>query len=142
MDKTKHVSFLCCFGIKTNGLSVKLLSRSFPLNQNQPLHVIIAMTLQAFHGSACCFRSHLLHFSSSTASSPPFLASRRFQSCPSTRKSLKLNCSSSGNNGDQDYLLDAPVSVGDGFSFSGGKYSDGPSPSDEWFKQGKKVTTN
>ncbi|KAG4393483.1 hypothetical protein GLYMA_03G097300v4 [Glycine max] len=39
----------------------------------------------------------------------------------------------------QDYLLDAPVSVGDGFSFSGGKYSDGPSPSDEWFKQGKKV---
>ncbi|RZC19933.1 Haloalkane dehalogenase isoform C [Glycine soja] len=139
MDKTKHVSFLCCFGIKTNGLSVKLLSRSFPLNQNQPLHVIIAMTLQAFHGSACCFRSHLLHFSSSTASSPPFLASRRFQSCPSTRKSLKLNCSSSGNNGDQDYLLDAPVSVGDGFSFSGGKYSDGPSPSDEWFKQGKKV---
>ncbi|KAG5054692.1 hypothetical protein JHK85_007202 [Glycine max] len=97
------------------------------------------MTLQAFHGSACCFRSHLLHFSSSTASSPPFLASRRFQSCPSTRKSLKLNCSSSGNNGDQDYLLDAPVSVGDGFSFSGGKYSDGPSPSDEWFKQGKKV---
>ncbi|KAG5042920.1 hypothetical protein JHK87_006835 [Glycine soja] len=139
MDKTKRVSFLCCFGIKTNGLSVKLLSRSFPLNQNQPLHVIIAMTLQAFHGSACCFRSHLLHFSSSTASSPPFLASRRFQSCPSTRKSLKLNCSSSGNNGDQDYLLDAPVSVGDGFSFSGGKYSDGPSPSDEWFKQGKKV---
>uniref|UniRef100_A0A0R0KSQ8 AB hydrolase-1 domain-containing protein n=1 Tax=Glycine max TaxID=3847 RepID=A0A0R0KSQ8_SOYBN len=101
MDKTKRVSFLCCFGIKTNGLSVKLLSRSFPLNQNQPLHVIIAMTLQAFHGSACCFRSHLLHFSSSTASSPPFLASRRFQSCPSTRKSLKLNCSSSGNNGDQ-----------------------------------------
>ncbi|WVZ17415.1 hypothetical protein V8G54_010397, partial [Vigna mungo] len=39
----------------------------------------------------------------------------------------------------QDYLLDAPVSVGDGFSFSGGKYSEGPSPSDEWFKQGKMV---
>ncbi|PNX93588.1 haloalkane dehalogenase [Trifolium pratense] len=38
-----------------------------------------------------------------------------------------------------DYLLDAPVSVGDGFSFSGGKYSDGPNPSDEWFKQGKMV---
>ncbi|KAJ0053035.1 hypothetical protein Pint_03106 [Pistacia integerrima] len=36
-----------------------------------------------------------------------------------------------------DYLIDAPVSVGDGFSFSGGKYSDGSSPSDEWFKQGK-----
>lgn len=70
----------------------------------------------------------------------------------------------------QDYLLDAPVSIGDGFSFSGGqisellcfplksriliyssqmvcvfffvwtgKYSDEPSPADEWFKQGKFV---
>ncbi|KOM58489.1 hypothetical protein LR48_Vigan11g152300 [Vigna angularis] len=96
------------------------------------------MALQAFYGSACCFHSHLLHTSSSTTASPPFLAARRFQSCPS-RKSLKLNCSSSGNNDDQDYLLDAPVSVGDGFSFSGGKYSEGPSPSDEWFKQGKMV---
>ncbi|KAK3011535.1 hypothetical protein RJ639_011575, partial [Escallonia herrerae] len=37
----------------------------------------------------------------------------------------------------QDYLLDAPVSVGDGFSFSGGKYSDGENPADEWFKKGK-----
>ncbi|KAK3003313.1 hypothetical protein RJ639_018335, partial [Escallonia herrerae] len=35
-----------------------------------------------------------------------------------------------------DYLLDAPVSVGDGFSFSGGKYSDGNNPADEWFKKG------
>ncbi|KAL2319401.1 hypothetical protein Fmac_028370 [Flemingia macrophylla] len=96
------------------------------------------MALQAFHGSACCFHSHLLHSSSTTASSP-FLGSRRFQPCPSARKPLKLSCSSRGNNGDQDYLLDAPVSVGDGFSFSGGKYSDGPSPSDEWFKQGKMV---
>lgn len=70
----------------------------------------------------------------------------------------------------QDYLLDAPVSVGDGFSFSGGKnflnrsvcslremlgfinwgfsvfltgkYSDEPSPADEWFKQGKIVSSN
>ncbi|KAJ4843226.1 hypothetical protein Tsubulata_008730 [Turnera subulata] len=38
-----------------------------------------------------------------------------------------------------DYLIDAPVSAGDGFSFSGGKYSDGSSPSDEWFTQGKIV---
>ncbi|TKY68788.1 Haloalkane dehalogenase [Spatholobus suberectus] len=103
------------------------------------------MALQAFHGSACCFHSHPHSSSSSSTASPPFPASRRFPSCPSTRKSLKLNCSSSGNNGDQDYLLDAPVSVGDGFSFSGvssiltGKYSDGPGPSDEWFKQGKMV---
>ncbi|GKA34696.1 uncharacterized hydrolase [Tanacetum coccineum] len=36
-----------------------------------------------------------------------------------------------------DYLLDAPVQAGDGFSFSGGKYSDGPNPADDWFKQGK-----
>lgn len=35
--------------------------------------------------------------------------------------------------------MDAPVSVGDGFSFSGGKYSDGPNPADEWFKRGKIV---
>ncbi|XP_020525497.1 uncharacterized protein LOC18438190 isoform X1 [Amborella trichopoda] len=40
---------------------------------------------------------------------------------------------------DEGYLIDAPVSVGDGFSFSGGKYSDAPSLSDEWFKQGKIV---
>ncbi|KAL3652770.1 hypothetical protein CASFOL_002451 [Castilleja foliolosa] len=39
----------------------------------------------------------------------------------------------------RDYLLDAPVSLGDGFSFSGGKYSDESSPADEWFKQGKFV---
>ncbi|KAJ9176695.1 hypothetical protein P3X46_011979 [Hevea brasiliensis] len=54
----------------------------------------------------------------------------------SPRKSLRLTCSS---NGDDDYLIDAPVSAGDGFSFSGGKYSDEPSPADEWFKQGKMV---
>lgn len=35
--------------------------------------------------------------------------------------------------------MDAPVSMGDGFSFSGGKYSDEPSPADEWFEQGKIV---
>ncbi|XP_021637637.2 uncharacterized protein LOC110633369 isoform X1 [Hevea brasiliensis] len=55
----------------------------------------------------------------------------------SPRKSLRLTCSSNGD--DQDYLIDAPVSAGDGFSFSGGKYSDEPSPADEWFKQGKMV---
>ncbi|CAN6462794.1 unnamed protein product [Victoria cruziana] len=41
--------------------------------------------------------------------------------------------------GDEDYLIDAPVSIGDGFYFSGGKYSDEPSRSDEWFKKGKIV---
>ncbi|KAE8038024.1 hypothetical protein FH972_010571 [Carpinus fangiana] len=66
-------------------------------------------------------------FSSSTASQPQ------------RRKFLKLTCKSNSNDNDQDYLIDAPVSVGDGFSFSGGKYSDLPSPSDEWFKQGKIV---
>ncbi|XP_059626299.1 uncharacterized protein LOC132269212 [Cornus florida] len=52
------------------------------------------------------------------------------------RKSSGLSCRSSI---DDDYLLDAPTSVGDGFSFSGGKYSDGPNPADEWFKKGKIV---
>lgn len=36
-------------------------------------------------------------------------------------------------------MIDAPESIGDGFSFSGGKYSDGPSRSNEWFAQGKMV---
>ncbi|KAK2649739.1 hypothetical protein Ddye_017228 [Dipteronia dyeriana] len=49
--------------------------------------------------------------------------------------SLKISCKSY----EDDYLIDAPESVGDGFSFSGGKYSDGSSPSDEWFEQGKIV---
>ncbi|KAI5679869.1 hypothetical protein M9H77_01096 [Catharanthus roseus] len=48
-----------------------------------------------------------------------------------------LSCRSSS--GDEEYLLDAPVSAGDGFSFSGGKYSDEPSPADEWFMKGKIV---
>ncbi|KAK9669568.1 hypothetical protein RND81_13G140300 [Saponaria officinalis] len=48
-------------------------------------------------------------------------------------------CRSSGDQGEDYYLLDAPVSAGDGFSFSGGKYADGSSPADEWFKQGKMV---
>ncbi|KAL3828964.1 hypothetical protein ACJIZ3_017766 [Penstemon smallii] len=53
------------------------------------------------------------------------------------RKKLSLfTCRSSG---DSDEDLYAPYSIGDGFSFSGGKYSDEPSPADEWFKQGKIV---
>ncbi|KAA8543584.1 hypothetical protein F0562_021670 [Nyssa sinensis] len=55
------------------------------------------------------------------------------------RKSLRFSCRSSSSDRDDDYLLDAPVSAGDGFSFSGGKYSDGPNPADEWFKKGKIV---
>ncbi|KAJ1399393.1 Alpha/Beta hydrolase fold [Sesbania bispinosa] len=140
MDKTKQNTFHFYVDIKSpNGLSVKLL---FPLHSptNHCIVLLLAMAIQAFQGSSsCCFYSHL--HSSSTTASPSILATRWFQSlgpCPS-RRSLKLNCSANGNNGDQDYLLDAPVSVGDGFSFSGGKYSDQPSPSDEWFKQGKMV---
>ncbi|KAH9299219.1 hypothetical protein KI387_030901, partial [Taxus chinensis] len=37
------------------------------------------------------------------------------------------------------YLVDAPVMVGDGFSFGGGKYSDVPTKADEWFQQGKLI---
>lgn len=36
-------------------------------------------------------------------------------------------------------MLYVPESAGDGFSFSGGKYSDEPNPADEWFKKGKIV---
>ncbi|KAG0609934.1 hypothetical protein M758_7G025300 [Ceratodon purpureus] len=39
----------------------------------------------------------------------------------------------------EDYLIDAPVSMGDGFSFSGGKYSDELGRADEWFARGKMV---
>ncbi|KAG6418016.1 hypothetical protein SASPL_120214 [Salvia splendens] len=56
----------------------------------------------------------------------------------SRKRNLPLICRSNSDS-DEDYLLDAPVSIGDGFSFSGGKYSDEPSPADEWFKQGKIV---
>ncbi|KAL3653294.1 hypothetical protein CASFOL_002975 [Castilleja foliolosa] len=55
------------------------------------------------------------------------------------KKNNLLTCRSSNNDANEDYLLDAPVSLGDGFSFSGGKYSDESSPADEWFKQGKFV---
>ncbi|KAL2470792.1 alpha/beta-Hydrolases superfamily protein [Abeliophyllum distichum] len=53
-----------------------------------------------------------------------------------TKKKPPRFCCQSSSDSNEDYLLDAPVSVGDGFSFSGGKYSDEPSPADEWFKQG------
>ncbi|KAJ8449033.1 hypothetical protein Cgig2_004088 [Carnegiea gigantea] len=55
------------------------------------------------------------------------------------KKSLTFKCRSLGGQEEDYYLLDAPVSAGDGFSFSGGKYSDGSGPADEWFKQGKMV---
>ncbi|KAG6415505.1 hypothetical protein SASPL_122917 [Salvia splendens] len=55
------------------------------------------------------------------------------------KRNLPLICRSSSDSDEEDYLLDAPVSIGDGFSFSGGKYSDEPSPADQWFKQGKIV---
>ncbi|GAB2234620.1 hypothetical protein Droror1_Dr00003877 [Drosera rotundifolia] len=57
----------------------------------------------------------------------------------STRnRSSRFICRAIGEQ-DDGYLLDAPVSIGDGFSFSGGKYSDGSSPADDWFKKGKMV---
>ncbi|KAH7518196.1 hypothetical protein FEM48_Zijuj09G0145900 [Ziziphus jujuba var. spinosa] len=59
--------------------------------------------------------------------------------CPKKRLTFSCRSSASDDRQDDDYLIDAPVSVGDGFSFTGGKYSDGPNPSDEWFKQGKMV---
>ncbi|XP_021907245.1 uncharacterized protein LOC110821632 isoform X2 [Carica papaya] len=74
----------------------------------------------------------------SPATSPSSLFFRRSYSTVrnDSRTPHRLTCRS---NGEDDYLIDAPVSAGDGFSFSGGKYSDEPSPSDEWFKKGKIV---
>ncbi|XP_018633460.1 uncharacterized protein [Nicotiana tomentosiformis] len=62
----------------------------------------------------------------------------KYHGAQGRKKLLRFRCRSSSDNNDE-YLLDAPVSVGDGFSFSGGKYSDEPSPADEWFKKGKFV---
>ncbi|XP_057864810.1 uncharacterized hydrolase YNR064C isoform X2 [Cryptomeria japonica] len=53
-------------------------------------------------------------------------------------KQLKWKALST-NDDDEGYLVDAPVMVGDGFSFGGGKYSDMPSKADEWFQQGKLI---
>ncbi|KAI3810876.1 hypothetical protein L1987_20499 [Smallanthus sonchifolius] len=83
--------------------------------------------------------SILLH---SLAPSPPslrhtFLKSNHHILQQTTKRSISFTCQSVSDDGDDGYLLDAPVSAGDGFSFSGGKYSDGPNPADEWFKQGK-----
>jgi hypothetical protein len=41
---------------------------------------------------------------------------------------------------DEGYLVDAPVSQGDGFSFTGGKYSDEMGRADEWYARGKIVS--
>lgn len=40
---------------------------------------------------------------------------------------------------EEGYLLDAPVSEGDGFSFSGGKYSNEVGRADEWYSKGRIV---
>ncbi|KAG6486657.1 hypothetical protein ZIOFF_055236 [Zingiber officinale] len=85
----------------------------------------------------------------------------RLLPAPSARsRSLRFRCRASSDS-DQEYLVDAPESVGDGFSFSGGlsfskfktwllvyvdntvivtgKYSDGPNRADEWLALGKTV---
>ncbi|KAH0448507.1 hypothetical protein IEQ34_022307 [Dendrobium chrysotoxum] len=59
--------------------------------------------------------------------------------CPRIRREcFGFRCRSSLSD-EEEYLVDAPVSIGDGFSFSGGKYAEGPSRFDEWFAQGKMV---
>ncbi|KAG8388837.1 hypothetical protein BUALT_Bualt02G0166500 [Buddleja alternifolia] len=90
--------------------------------------------------------SHHLHISMAVCliSSSASLSLLKYHSFISTPQTLPTNRTSlltcrSSNDPNEDYLLDVPVSIGDGFSFSGGKYSDEPSPSDEWFKQGKIV---
>ncbi|XLQ99281.1 hypothetical protein HN51_053999 [Arachis hypogaea] len=93
------------------------------------------MIIQTLHSSPTFhgFSTFHSHISCSSSSSSPFLA-KRFLSLvpfPSRNPLLKFNSTSNDSTPDQDYLLDAPESIGDGFSFSGGKYSDEPSPSDE-----------
>ncbi|KAH7576534.1 hypothetical protein JRO89_XS01G0100500 [Xanthoceras sorbifolium] len=80
---------------------------------------------------------HLQFLPQSPTASPSLLLHGPLKSTAhkGRRNSLRISCQSN----EDDYLIDAPVSVGDGFSFSGGKYSDGSSPSDKWFKQGKIV---
>ncbi|XP_042421039.1 cis-3-alkyl-4-alkyloxetan-2-one decarboxylase-like isoform X1 [Zingiber officinale] len=69
----------------------------------------------------------------------------RLLPAPSARsRSLRFRCRASSDSDQtavrlQEYLVDAPESVGDGFSFSGGKYSDGPNRADEWLALGKTV---
>ncbi|KAL7587974.1 hypothetical protein Lser_V15G39253 [Lactuca serriola] len=95
----------------------------------------------------------ILHITSLQSNTPSFLLHSLTPSPPSLRhsslkskghilfqrrkRSIAFTCQSISDDGDDGYLLDAPVSAGDGFSFSGGKYSDGPNPADEWFKTGK-----
>ncbi|RVW27198.1 hypothetical protein CK203_092598 [Vitis vinifera] len=88
------------------------------------------MAFQAPHLSSL----HSLHF---CIASPSCLVRSPRSTAPIRRtKSLRLRIRSSS---DDDYYIDAPVSVGDGFSFGGGKYSEEPSPSDEWFEKGNIV---
>ncbi|XP_020091142.1 uncharacterized protein LOC109712125 isoform X1 [Ananas comosus] len=70
---------------------------------------------------------------SSTCSLPHLFPGPRLR-----REKLGLRCRASLG-GEDEYLIDAPESVGDGFAFSGGKYADGPNRSDEWFSQGKMI---
>ncbi|OWM82943.1 uncharacterized hydrolase YNR064C isoform X1 [Punica granatum] len=77
---------------------------------------------------------HQLQYLSPTA---PSSHKRLKMAARASRKELlQFSCRASS---EDDYLLDAPVSAGDGFSFTGGKYSDESNPADEWFKQGKMV---
>ncbi|KAL2935703.1 Epoxide hydrolase 3 [Bienertia sinuspersici] len=93
------------------------------------------MSLQSPSATISFLKSHHFEFSRQFSINPlaKFPKSKFFVA--KNRKPLNLSCSQE----EDYYLLDAPESIGDGFSFSGGKYSDGKSPADEWFKQGKMV---
>uniref|UniRef100_A0A2P2KCW0 Haloalkane dehalogenase 2 isoform X2 n=1 Tax=Rhizophora mucronata TaxID=61149 RepID=A0A2P2KCW0_RHIMU len=82
---------------------------------------------------------HSHRFHSPIAPALSHLRTHLKPSAPNSRRTPLRLASRSNGRQDDYYLIDAPSSVGDGFSFSGGKYSDEPSPSDEWFKQGKIV---
>ncbi|EOX93704.1 Alpha/beta-Hydrolases superfamily protein isoform 2 [Theobroma cacao] len=98
------------------------------------------MAIQGKPPSLFCHQFQCSLYSPTASKSLLFGGSFQSRAQHLCRKPLRLSCSRSNANEPQDdYLIDAPVSAGDGFSFSGGKYSDEANPSDEWFKRGKYV---
>eukprot|EP00252_Welwitschia_mirabilis_P008990 TRINITY_DN2125_c0_g1_i6.p1 TRINITY_DN2125_c0_g1~~TRINITY_DN2125_c0_g1_i6.p1 ORF type:complete len:247 (-),score=44.73 TRINITY_DN2125_c0_g1_i6:181-921(-) len=93
------------------------------------------LTFQAFTGLQ--FQSCVVNDCCKTLSRINCTVSSSFKK----RKSRNFKCRALYED-DEDYLVDAPVEVGDGFSFPGGKYADTPTRADEWFARGKIVKTS
>lgn len=99
----------------------------------------MALIHHAFQCPACLLPASGFHNSQFLSKFPPTFTSASFK----RTKAKQLKCRSLYvDDDDEGYLIDAPVQVGDGFSFYGGNYSDMPTRADEWFKQGKFIKTN